>query len=85
MNEYKVIRRRGNELILKEIGTYWEDTWCCLLGNYIDMEFKPGEIILANLDFRTHEKGDVIVEYCVIRKLIKTNKYEEIEEIEDET
>lgn len=44
------------------------------------MEFTPNEIILARLDFRTEEKSDVVREYCVVRKIVKTNKYEEIED-----
>ena len=61
------------EIRLKEPGgTYEEEYICVMYGNLALLKFYEGDLVIASLRFRVHEKNDVVyqnVKVCDIHKL----------------
>ena len=61
------------EIRLQEPGGIYEEEYICVMyGNLALLKFYEGDLVVASLRFRVHEKNDVVfqnVKVCEIQKL----------------
>lgn len=63
---------------LKELGGEYEDEYvCAVFGNLAQCKFHKDELVVAALQFRTHESNGIFYQDVVANEIVKLN-YEQI-------